>query len=430
MTVIDYSDPLGTIEVTIDWDDDIIDVIPTGVSYTVAVLNANEDNDLQTQIVESLDDPVTFKVEPGKWDIIVLAYESDCEDPIAIGTAESVTVKAGENRDVEITMELLIDDIDNGDPSGTITVGISWSIGTDPPLNVSYTVTVTNTEGDDGYSENVASFNLPVTFEVEPGYWTVEVEASVGGVPRAYGANSLVKVEAGKSTSASVVIREVTKVVRTWQNLKDIFEKNSGENEVVVIINDLDADTSMNIADAEWNITLLAEQDVTIKKSKAIQNSLFRVLSGCKLTLGGTGGGTITIDGNDYGDSSLIVVQADGELIMNDGVTLKNNIVTTTQVRGGGVTVDGGIFTMKGGTISGNSTVHNGGGVYVDTGTFIKEGGTIYGDTVGNSDSNKADRQGDAVYDKATSYAKDTTSGPTDMIQIPAAAGIIVPSVP
>jgi hypothetical protein len=44
------------------------------------------------------------------------------------------------------------------------------------------------------------------------------------------------------------------------------------------------------------------------------------------------------------------------------------------------VCVDGGTFTMSGGTISGNTASSgNGGGVHIDVGTFWLMGGTVYG---------------------------------------------------
>lgn len=47
---------------------------------------------------------------------------------------------------------------------------------------------------------------------------------------------------------------------------------------------------------------------------------------------------------------------------------------------GGGVSINGGEFTMTGGTISGNAA-HYGGGVYVVKSTFTMSGGTISGNT-------------------------------------------------
>ena len=48
---------------------------------------------------------------------------------------------------------------------------------------------------------------------------------------------------------------------------------------------------------------------------------------------------------------------------------------------GGGICVNGGIFTMAGGIISGNSANNAGGGVYVNDGTFTMTGGSITNNT-------------------------------------------------
>ena len=390
--------------------------------YTITLSPAEEAE--ETEKTEEAERPffgpftggkVTIAVSPGDWNIIVTAYlseeEYEAENPYAEGKSEEpVTVRAGENSPVSIRMEV----IGGGDSSGEINVEIKWSnIPEDILEDISCTITVTNTGGDyDSQTREEVSFNEPVYFTVKPGEWTVDVEAFIAGVPRAYG-ETPVEVKTGKTVTASVVMSEVTKVVRTWEDLKDVFEKNTGQNEIVIITDNLDANDSMNLTGRSWNITLLAEKDVTITKSGAIQNSLFRVLSGCELTLGGIGQGTITIDGGGYGASSLIVVQANGELIMHNGITLKNNQATISD-RGGGVTVDGGTFTMNGGVISGNTTITYGGGVRILSGSFIKTGGIIYGSN-GGDNQNTATNEGHAVY-AGSDYVRNTTSGPGNVI--------------
>jgi len=75
-----------------------------------------------------------------------------------------------------------------------------------------------------------------------------------------------------------------------------------------------------------------------------------------------------------------------GEFIMNGGV-IKDSIVDSGKLGelyfGGGVYISSGIFTMNGGTISGNSST-GGGGVYVgNEGAFTMNNGTISGNTGG-----------------------------------------------
>jgi hypothetical protein len=100
--------------------------------------------------------------------------------------------------------------------------------------------------------------------------------------------------------------------------------------------------------------------------------SLITVASGASLTLEGAGGYTLIFDGGKGSVPALTanraLITVTGTLVVNAGVTLRNNNNTTTATSGGGVNVSGsGTFTMNGGEISGN-TGYNGGGVYV-TGT-------------------------------------------------------------
>jgi len=138
---------------------------------------------------------------------------------------------------------------------------------------------------------------------------------------------------------------------------------------------------------ANKSVTIRAQSKVTIKRntssSPAFPTSFFTIQSSGTLTLGGVDSAEITIDGGNT-DTTPIPVYAPlitvdgGTFIMDDGVTLQNN--NNFSGNGGGVAVENGIFTMKGGTISGNTAAGFGGGVYVgEQGKFSKTGGTIYG---------------------------------------------------
>ena len=84
----------------------------------------------------------------------------------------------------------------------------------------------------------------------------------------------------------------------------------------------------------------------------------------------------ITLQGRSSNNTSLVWVEG-GNLIMNTGAVITGN---NTNYYGGGVEVARGVFTMNGGTISGN-TAGNGGGVYVVGVAFIMNGGSISGNT-------------------------------------------------
>jgi hypothetical protein len=66
----------------------------------------------------------------------------------------------------------------------------------------------------------------------------------------------------------------------------------------------------------------------------------------------------------------------------NAHLLMRQGAVITKNTSGSGVSVDGGTFTMSGGTISGNTaSFSDGGGVSVDGGTFVMSGGSISGNT-------------------------------------------------
>jgi hypothetical protein len=138
------------------------------------------------------------------------------------------------------------------------------------------------------------------------------------------------------------------------------------------------------------NITLQSLDGAakTIKRGNNNPNSLFTVKKGGNLTLDSGYSGGLIIDGNNTSAiKPLIAVEGGGTLIMGAGsngagtlVTLKNNHTTS---EGGGVHIDNGVFTMYGGTISGNkatSAESHGGGVYAKNGAVVNiHGGLISG---------------------------------------------------
>ena len=96
-----------------------------------------------------------------------------------------------------------------------------------------------------------------------------------------------------------------------------------------------------------------------------------------KLTLDG-----VTLVGLKDNDNSLVQVGEGGELVLKSG-TITGNTRIGGNFNGAGVTV-GGIFTMEGGTISGNASTSkekgSGGGVF-SNGTFTMTGGAITDNT-------------------------------------------------
>ena len=94
-----------------------------------------------------------------------------------------------------------------------------------------------------------------------------------------------------------------------------------------------------------------------------------------------------TIDRGLTGQDGLLggnVITVQGSLTLNDsgGTGEITGGKKSGYTGGGGVYVNGGVFTMNGGSISGNVTADGGGGgVFVDDGTFVMNGGAISGNS-------------------------------------------------
>ena len=155
----------------------------------------------------------------------------------------------------------------------------------------------------------------------------------------------------------------------------------------------------------------------SMRTATAGRRSFITVGAGVTLTLR-----NITLKGldktggqsGDGADNSSAVIKVNGgTLILENGAKIAHNRSTG---EGGGVHVDGGTFTMSGGTVSGNTTAGKGGGVYVkDNGSlFNKTGGTIYGNS-GDGDANTAkdSNSGHAVWVESGSRKRNSTAGET-----------------
>jgi hypothetical protein len=120
-----------------------------------------------------------------------------------------------------------------------------------------------------------------------------------------------------------------------------------------------------------------AERKITLNAN----GILFRVNPGVTLTLDDK----ITLVGRSSNTNSLVYVDVGGTLVMKDGAKISgNHYSANSQIFGGGVQVNSGVFMMSGGEISGNSVYSpnggastHGGGVYIHDGTFTMSGGEI-----------------------------------------------------
>jgi len=173
------------------------------------------------------------------------------------------------------------------------------------------------------------------------------------------------------------------------------FEYNNAINITIVLRGD-ETNRTLRLSShgvmftVRQNVTLILDGNITIQGHNGNDNAMIFVDGGTLTmntgtTIMGNGGRGVTI-GENYGTSGNFTMNGGnisgngghgvwlrrGTFTMNEGTIFGNN--------GCGVVVNGGTsFTMRNGTISGN-TSSNGGGVWVD-GTFIMRGGTITGNT-------------------------------------------------
>ena len=116
--------------------------------------------------------------------------------------------------------------------------------------------------------------------------------------------------------------------------------------------------------------------DVTVSGQTTISDTLTLCLNGCK------------IDAKQSG--RIFKIESGGSLTLYDCDSGKKGMLTGGSIDdgngGGAVYVDGGSFTMNGGTIAGNIAANgSGGGIHVyNSGTFTMNGGTITGNIAAN----------------------------------------------
>ncbi|MGI6722569.1 MAG: Cna B-type domain-containing protein [Anaerovoracaceae bacterium] len=122
----------------------------------------------------------------------------------------------------------------------------------------------------------------------------------------------------------------------------------------------------------------LAGTSAVIKRDKSMTDYLFMVANSATFH-------DITIDGNSQevtAKSSLIHVVYDGEVTINDGTVLENNVISNKpsviSSNGGAISVQVGTLYMNGGVIR-NNTACIGGGVCLQRAKMYMTGGTITG---------------------------------------------------
>jgi hypothetical protein len=194
--------------------------------------------------------------------------------------------------------------------------------------------------------------------------------------------------ETGQAAVTATVNGETTGYATLTAAL-DVISAAPGD--YVVMLNADQTLAPRTLSTSGVNITFVGAS-VERSISLSANGSMFTISNNATLTLGNN----ITLVGRRFGgnggvnnNASLIRVNADGSLIMNDGSTITGN--TTNSSISGGVTVSGdnSNFIMHGGTITGNTSstsgnLGSGGGVGVSgNGTFNMYDGIIRNNTAG-----------------------------------------------
>ncbi len=167
--------------------------------------------------------------------------------------------------------------------------------------------------------------------------------------------------------------------VASWADL--LAAVADSQYESIIVENDFTIASTDETAVIKRNVTISAAngKNVTISRGPGFSYEFFSVDLGENESIGNLilgkedspDGTSLVLDGKEISAyASLVTVSSGAKFVMNDGVTLKNNLERS------GVTVYSGTFTMNGGNITGNSNL-SGGGVYVGSGTFEMSGGSV-----------------------------------------------------
>jgi len=282
-----------------------------------------------------------------------------------------------------------------------------------------HTIALSNGPGPQQTKSNL-KYGDTVIFSVTPGNWTITITAFLD--EQVYATGSWKGYIKPGPNGAIQITMKTTGGKEPDENLKPpIMVTDNGDNSapaegtlrwaIAQANEEADHDTiviastvsSIALTDSlpyiTSDITIIAEGGVTITRTSGFAQAFFFVGMDDGTTPSANAlTGTLTLGGNKksiaLGDTnasnaltSLIIICNDSTLVINDGVTLRNNINNSPMAEGnGGVFVDHGTFIMNGGEISGNEFIHSGdggigGGVFVDGGTFTMNGGTIKGNS-------------------------------------------------
>lgn len=226
----------------------------------------------------------------------------------------------------------------------------------------SYTIELTGSNGTT-QRKTVTGGTTAQFDDLAPDTYTIVVEGIDTNNKVVLGGSSSATVVAGATASTTVKLVEG---VSDYAGLVDAIAAGG----IVKILKSIDVENTLS-PQANNPVTILpAYQNVTLKNTGS--GYLFEVKSG-NLTIGG-GEHTITLNGNQV--AKEIIKMSSGTVTLASNGIIRNAAST-------GVSVNGGIFNMTGGTIMNNNTTSSmgGGAVFLQGATFTMSGGILKDNT-------------------------------------------------
>ena len=256
------------------------------------------------------------------------------------------------------------------------------------------------------YHTTVPSGQIAQFEKLLPDTYVVTVKGTNENQIVVYSGTASAVVDAGESASITVELMKVAKIVTDAASFKEAIASGG----TVYVVNDITVEASLTINE---DVTIRAlDKDVTLNYTGL--SSLFTVDNSATLTIGGgdhrltvdgngqtrsqpllniTGGtvhlyGTITNGVSNHSAGGIKVEGASSTLNMYDGAIVSNCKCSNQWGIGGAIGLEAGNMNMYGGTITGNAA-ENASAVYVnDTSIFTMSGGSISGNTNRSGNSN------------------------------------------
>jgi len=321
-------------------------------------------------------DTSSFSVNPGLYTFQAKAFYNG--DLVAIGSAER-TIRSGANPAVIIKMEALPVQAPL-DLEGTISIVNDDGVAITEPV-------LTGTKLTAVYSGTESGVN----FQWKKEQAVINGATSATYTPTVSGEYTVTVSLAGYSSKTSSIVT-VTNEIRFYVSNQNelngaltLIKEHSISSSIFVIIftSNIEIDPH-NLDDTDYANKIITLRGNTADRTITLssQGSMFTIGTDVELILE-----DITLHGRSDNNTSLIKVNTDGKLVLNDGGKVTGNTYNTSVNRtgGAGVFVDGGILEITGGEISENNlsttigtiSIYGGGVFAVNNSTVLMSGGTI-----------------------------------------------------